>query len=445
MNIEELKEKKVGMISLGCDKNRVDAEKILAKVKNFGFEITASIEDADIVIINTCAFLQSARDEACDSIKECFEQKEKGTLEKIIVTGCLNHYKKDLNEIESEVDLFVPISENEKIISNIASLYNVEINDTYGLDKERIVTTPQHLAYLKIADGCDNACAYCTIPAIRGKYRSRKIEDIVSEAEELVSNGVKELLIVAQDVSRYGTDLYGESKLIELLNNLIAIEDLKWIRLHYCYPEHITEELLTFIKANDKMCKYLDMPLQSASDNVLKAMRRRNTAIQASDIINRAELLGISVRSTFIVGFPTETEKDFKCLIKFLKMHNLSNVGFFAYSREKYTRAYDMEQVSEKVKEKRLKKVMKLQTKLYVKRQKKKIGQILDCIIDSYDVENDIYIGRTTYDSYEVDSICYISSPDELAIGDIVSVKITATNYIDLIGEVLWIKMYQIF
>lgn len=439
MNIDELKEKKVGMIALGCDKNRVDAEKMLAKAKNFGFDLVSNLEDADIVIVNTCAFLQSARDEAYGAIGECIDYKKQGKIEKIIVTGCLNRYKKDTDaEILNYIDEFVPINENDKIISHIASLYNVEVKDSYGLDSDRIVTTPSHIAYLKIADGCNNACAYCTIPAIRGKYKSRKIEDVVKEAKELAKNGVKEILLVAQDVTRYGTDLYGESKLIELLGLLCEIDDLTWIRLHYCYPENITDDLLAFIKANDKMCKYLDMPLQSASNDTLKAMRRRNTSEQASEIIAKCEVYGIAVRSTFIVGFPNESRKDFKKLIKFLKDNNLSNVGFFAYSREKYTVAYDMEnQVPEKEKERRLKKVQKLQTKLYISRQKKKVGQILDCMIDAYDEENDWYIGRTTFDSYEVDTICYISSPDELLIGELASVKITATNGIDLIGEVL--------
>lgn len=439
MKIEELKDKKIGMIALGCDKNRVDAEKMLAKAKNFGFQLASDLEDADIVIINTCAFLQSARDEAYDAIDECIEYKKQGKVEKIVVTGCLNRYKKDTSpEILDYIDEFVPISENEKIIAHIAKLYDVEVTDVYGLDSDRVITTPSHIAYLKIADGCNNACAYCTIPAIRGKYTSRKIEDIVAEAKELVRGGVREILLVAQDVTRYGTDLYGTSKLIELLENLSRIDDLVWIRLHYCYPESVTEELITFIKANEKVCDYLDMPLQSASNSTLTAMKRRNTAEQASEIIAKCELFGISVRSTFIVGFPGETRKDFKQLVAFLKHNNLSNVGFFAYSREKYTLAYDMEnQVSEKEKARRLKKVQKLQTKLYVARQKKKVGQIFYCMIDAYDAENDWYIGRTMYDSYDVDTICYISSPDELNIGELANVKITATNGIDLIGEVL--------
>ncbi|MBQ8749520.1 MAG: 30S ribosomal protein S12 methylthiotransferase RimO [Clostridia bacterium] len=439
MKIDELKTKKIGMIALGCDKNRVDAEKILAKCVNFGFQLVASIEDADIVIINTCAFLNSARLEAFDAIKECIEYKKSGSLEKIVVTGCLNRYKGETDkELLDYIDEFVPISENEKIISHIAKLYGAKTTKDYGLDADRVITTPSHIAYLKIADGCNNACAYCTIPAIRGKYTSRKIEDIVEEAKQLVKNGVREILLVAQDVTRYGSDLYGELKLINLLEELVKIDNLTWIRLHYCYPENLTDELLQFIKANDKICKYIDMPLQHASDNILKAMKRRNTAKEASEILNKAELYGLSVRSTFIIGFPNETRKDFNALVKFLKVHNLSNVGFFAYSREKYTLAYDMEgQVDEKVKLKRLKKVEKLQTKLYKNRQKKKVGQILDCMIDYYDAENDWYIGRTTFDSYEVDTICYISSADELQIGEVVSVKITATNGIDLIGDVL--------
>lgn len=438
MNIEELKNKKVGMIALGCDKNRVDAEKMLAKCRDFGFNLVASLEDADIVIVNTCAFLQESRDEASDAIKECVDYKKCGIIEKIIVTGCLNRYKNDVDsEIGGLIDEFVPINENEHIVSHIGALYGVEIKDSF-LDVNRIVTTPSHIAYLKIADGCDNSCAYCTIPAIRGKYKSRKIEDILLEAEQLVNAGVREILLVAQDVTRYGIDLYGEYKLIELIEKLSNIDGLTWLRLHYCYPENITDELLQVIKANDKVCKYLDMPLQSASNNILKAMKRRNTVEQASEIIQKCELYGIAVRSTFIIGLPNEGYKEFRDLIKFLKKNNLANVGFFTYSREKYTLAYDMEnQVNEKTKVRRFKKVAKLQTKLYAKRQKAKIGKIIDCMIDYYDIENDWYIGRTTYDSYDVDTICYISSPDELAVGELASVKITATNGIDLIGEVL--------
>ena len=440
MNIKELKQKKLGMIALGCDKNRVDAEKILAKCKSFGFELVGDLSNANIVIINTCAFLNDARIEAYENIKECIEYKNKGSLEKIIITGCLNRYKNETSEdMMKYIDEFVPISENDNIISHITKLYGVNTDGKeYGLNYERVVTTPSHIAYLKIADGCDNACAYCTIPAIRGKYVSRKIEDIIQEAQYLADGGAKEFLLVAQDVTKYGTDLYGEPKLIELINKLSEITGVEWIRLHYCYPENITDELLQTIKVNDKVCKYLDMPLQTVSDNILKAMKRRNTSEEASQIINKAELYGISVRSTFIIGLPGETNKEFRALRKFLKGHNLSNVGFFPYSREKYTLAYDMpNQVDDLVKEKRLKSIQKLQTKLYLKRQKKKIGQILPCIIDYYDAENNWYIGRTTFDSYEVDTICYIVSSEELALGDIVNVKITANSGIDLIGEVL--------
>lgn len=433
---ETIKEKSIGIISLGCDKNRVDTEKMLAKILDYGFKISNDLSETNILIINTCAFIQSARDESLEEIKNALKNKN-AKLEKIIIAGCLNHYKEKYEDISSKVDCYIPIEENDKVVEYILKCYNLE-TENYEKKLGRLLTTPKHVAYLKIADGCNNYCAYCTIPKIRGPYHSIPIEDLISEAQILISRGVKELIIVAQDVTRYGYDIYKEYKLINLIDELSKLSGLERIRLHYCYPELMNQELIDFIANNSKVCNYVDIPLQHISDSILKSMYRRNSKVQAYELIEKLKSKNIAIRSTFIVGFPGETNEDFKELIKFIKIAKLDNVGFFKFSREAGTKAFELAgQVKEKDKEKRLIKLQNIQTKIYKKKQKEKIGTSRQVIIDSYDEKSDCYIGRDEFNSYGVDSVIYVISSRELDLGEIVNVKIIATSEIDLIGEVL--------
>ena len=336
MTNKELLQKKVAMISLGCDKNTVDAEKMLYNITNYGFNVVSDINEASIVIINTCAFILDARKESISKIFEVVNLKSQN-VEKIIVTGCLP--QKSYDEVCAsipEVDAFVRIKNNDKIVDTICNLYGVEKDTKVKSSGFRVQSTPKYTAFLKIADGCNNFCSYCTIPFIRGRYKSEPIEELVNEAKQLVKNGVRELILVAQDVTNYGIDLYKENKLVELLQRLSKIKDLKWIRLHYCYPNLITDELLNEIMTNDKICKYLDIPLQHISTNVLKNMNRQDTKESVESLIKKIRNLPkyVAIRSTFIVGFPKETRKDFDELKQFLTEYKLDNVGFFKYSRE---------------------------------------------------------------------------------------------------------------
>lgn len=436
MKVSDLIQKRVGIISLGCDKNRVDAEKIIANLSNFGFPISPNIEECDILIINTCAFIKPSRDEAIDEIQDAIKRKQNGELEKIIVTGCLNKYVDTLDiNVGNNIDLFLPIKDNKEICKKVAELYGLKIDAECNYTN-RVITTPSHLAYLKIADGCDNFCTYCTIPYIRGRYVSEPIENLVAEAKMLAKFGVKELILVAQDVTKYGYDLYGQYKIVDLIRELSKIDGLKWIRLMYCYPELMSDELINEIASNKKICKYVDLPLQHISNNILKTMNRRNTKEQAYEIVDKLKEKDISIRSTFIIGFPGETNEDFNEIIEFLKFAKMNNVGFFKYSKEEGTIAYKMEnQIEEKEKDRRLKLAEKTQSKIYIKKQREKIGSIIDCIVDFYDEENNIYVGRSMSDAYEIDSVVYFTSEDVVNAGDIVQINVVDCEYIDLIGE----------
>lgn len=431
MDIKLLKKKKFGMIALGCDKNRVEAEKMLGMVRDFGMEIVNKCEEADIVVVNTCAFLNVARLEAINEIAILCELKRAGKLEKIIVTGCFTKYKDSLNdELSSFVDAFVPIIDGPNIIEVISELYGVESG--YHYKNLRLLTTPKHIAYLKIADGCNNQCAYCTIPKIRGPYRSVPMEDLVQEARYLAEQGVKELIIVAQDVTRYGKDLYNQNKLIELLRQLEKVDGIQWIRLHYCYPEMVTDELIDYIAKSKKVCKYIDVPLQHISDKILKSMFRRNTKQSTYELIQKLQDKNIAIRSTFIVGFPGEGKAEFKELCKFLKDAKLDYVGFFDYSNEEGTRSFEYpDQVPAKIKEKRLKKVQKIQTKILKSKQKALIGQTIPVIVDEM-IDEGLAVGRTINNSYNVDTIIYVVG--ETNVGDIINVKIEKIDGLELIG-----------
>lgn len=421
----ELKQKKIAFISLGCDKNRVDLEEMMFNLSKFGFTFTNS-QKADIVIINTCAFILPARKEAIDNILEMIELKKTGTIEKIIVTGCLTEkYLEELKKYLPEVDKFVQVKDNKFIVDIISELYNQKIKFTY--ENKQFLIQPTHYAYLKISDGCNNACSYCTIPRIRGRFKSKPIPDLVTRAKQLVASGAKEIIIVAQDVTRYGFDIYSEFKLIDLLKELIKIKEIKWIRLHYCYPELVNKNLLDFIANNPKICPYLDIPLQHIDNKILKEMNRKNTEEEARVLINeiKENYPNLLIRSTFIIGFPGETRKQFKKLISFLKDTKLDNVGFFTYSREESTRAFYMKkQIPQFIKNLRLKKIERVQEKIALEKNLTKIGNNVEIIVDSFDPVSGFFEARTNQMSPNIDYYVKIPSTENIKIGNFYNVTL---------------------
>ena len=443
ISTQELLKKRIGMISLGCDKNRVDTEYILYLLKEYGFNITSSIDNAEIILINTCAFLESARIEAIETVFEISKYKNEGTCEKIIMLGCMpQRFDKELKKDMPEVDEIVKIADYPNIV-NI-------IRESYGLNKakyessdyvcKRILSTQKHTAYLKIADGCNNFCSYCLIPSIRGRYVSRPMEEIIDEAKELVKFGVKELILVAQDTTRYGTDLYKQPKLVELIRELSKIKDLLWIRLHYCYPEMVTDELIVEIANNPKVCKYIDIPLQHIDSEILRAMNRRSTSESIKSLIKKIKTANsdIAIRTSLIVGFPGEEKQHFNNLIEFLKQFKLDYVGCFEFSRELGTKAYGLEnQVSEKVKKARCKKVMKLQASIIKDNNKKYLNQVQKVVVESYNSNLGYYICRNQHNSPSVDTIVYLATNKVLELGTFVDVKITSVVDYDLKGELV--------
>ncbi|MBE7082459.1 MAG: 30S ribosomal protein S12 methylthiotransferase RimO [Clostridiales bacterium] len=438
MTLEELKEKKVSAISLGCDKNRVDLEKMLYNIKNFGFTVTENPLEAQIIIVNTCAFIGPAVSEAIENIIAVILEKQ-NRVEKVIVTGCLvNRYEAELKPRLTEVDAFVQVKDNDKIVDVILGLYN--LSGKYKYKNGRLITNLPHYAYLKIADGCDNGCAYCTIPRIRGRYRSTPMEELVVEAKDLAKQGVKELILVAQDITRYGIDIYDEYKLIPLIKELSKIKGIKWIRLHYCYPEMVTDELLKEIVTNPKVCKYIDVPMQHIDDKILKEMNRRSSEQDIRNLVAniKQNYPEIAIRTTFIVGFPGETRKQFNKLLDFLKEARLNNVGFFAYCKEEKTKAYFMKkQVSNFVKRRRLKKAQTVQEQVANALNIDIIGQAVDVIVDAYDDEVGYYIGRTQQNSPEVDFVVLLEENPNIKYGEIFKAKITDYTMGVFKGEII--------
>ena len=441
MTKEELLQKKVSAISLGCDKNRVDLEKILFALKNDGFNIVDSPNEAQIVIVNTCAFILPAKQESIDAIIEMEFLKNQGKLEKILVTGCFPERNfEDLKQNFPNVDAFIRIKDNDKIPQVISNLYSVKESSSKK-QTGRLLTTPGSYAFLKIAEGCNNACSYCIIPRIRGRYKSAEINKLIDEAETLVKNGVKEIILVAQDVSRYGEDLYGENKLIELLKKLVKIKELKWIRLHYLYPEKLTPELLEFINTEEKICKYIDVPLQHIDDKILKSMRRRldedNTRKLIANI--KQNYKNLALRTTFIVGYPGETAHSFKKLCNFIQTAEFDYAGFFPYYKEENTASYFMKnQVSKFTKQFRLNKAKKLQSKIFNNKLKKLIGKEVDALIDGFDFNTGLYFGHTQTLSPNTDFGLLIEG-ENLKVGDIVKVKLTNFDGNNFGGVRIWI------
>ncbi len=436
---EKLKGKKVSAISLGCDKNRVDLEKMLFKLQDYGLEIVEDPKSADIVIVNTCAFILPSREEALSNIFDMCVLKEKKIISKVIVSGCLSQrYKQELKKQIPEVDAFLTASENEQICQIIEKLYGIKASKPKK-SMGRVLTSRGTYAFLKIAEGCSNACSFCTIPRIKGRYVSHDIDDLVDEAKQLAKRNIKELVIVAQDVTRYGEDLYGQNKLIELCSRLAKIDGIRWIRLHYAYPEKVTDELLQFIESEPKMCKYLDIPLQHIDDDLLKSMRRRLDEKSTRELVTKLknEHQNIALRTTFIVGYPGETKMQFTKLCKFIKEVKFDFAGFFKYYKEENTPSYFMQkQVSEMVKKRRLKKIKKIQNNIVTEKVKTILGGIYEVLVDYFDENEGVYLGHTEFLSPTVDFGVKIMDNNTIKTGDFVQVKFTDFDGENFKGEV---------
>jgi len=430
--------KKIGFIGLGCDKNRVDSEKMMASIHECSFEISNNPEDCDIIVINTCAFIKSARDESEETIEEFSNLKLEGKIEKLVITGCYNQLgikEEKLKEKFPQVDAFVSLKNNAELPKIIAKLYNEEITCPYTTTS-RILTTPQ-FAYLKIADGCNNFCSYCKIPYIRGRYKSEPIKDLLEEAKNLTDRGITELILVAQDITKYGCDLNDGSNLILLLKELSKIEKLKWIRLLYCYPEYMTDELIEEIATNEKICKYIDIPLQHISNKILKLMNRKSSKEKIIDLIHKLKkkIPDIAIRTTFIVGFPGETELEFKELCDFLRAENLTNVGFFEYSSEEGTLAHTLKSpVPEKTRTKRFDKLAEIQYRAVLKNNKKMLGKTIEVVVD--EIVDSTAICRSQYQAPFIDSVVYIENAKGLKPNTYYKVKITEFLDYDFKGEI---------
>lgn len=421
---------KIGMISLGCPKNQVDAEMMLSTLCEAGFEITGEVEGTDVVIINTCGFIGDAKKEAIDTILEVCQLKDEGSVGAVVVTGCLaQRYKDEIMKEIPEVDAVIGIGANSEIASVCRDVIGSKKVNLFPpklslpLEGGRVLTTPSHYAYLKIAEGCSNCCTYCAIPKIRGKFRSREMENIIAEAKSLAENGVKELIVVAQDTTKYGIDLYGELKLAELLKELCKIDGIEWIRTLYCYPESITDELIETMASKKKICKYIDIPLQHCDGDVLKRMNRRGDRESLTNLINklRARIPDIVIRTTFIVGFPGETEENFESLSEFADEMKFDRYGCFAYSAEEDTPAATMEnQIDEEVKIERASIMNSQQQRIFEDKLESLVGKELTVIVDGFDEDEMLYFGRSYMDAPEIDTVVIISSEEELTTGQFV-------------------------
>ena len=438
---------KVFVISLGCSKNHCDLENMMAIMVNSGYEIALSESEAEVAVVNTCGFIQSAKEEAISNILEMAKLKETGSLKALVVTGCLaQRYKEEILESFPEVDAVCGVFNFDEIDKIIKSALNGERKaylDKTTLDANklpRIQATPFYTAYLKIAEGCDNRCTYCAIPYIRGKFVSREMSSLIKEAEMLAKSGVKELIVVAQDTTRYGIDLYGKPALTDLLKELCKIDGLKWIRLHYMYPEMITDELIDYIKESDKVLSYFDIPIQHINNRILKLMNRRSDKEKITAVINkiRENIPDATIRTTVITGFPTETEKEYKELYSFIKKTKFDRLGAFAFSKEEGTPAYKLKgQIPKKVREERQQEILKLQSEIMKKNNKKDIGKIIEVLVEGYHTEYGVYFGRSRKDSVDIDGTVMFESSEKIEFGEIYNIKITNSLEYDLIGEII--------
>ena len=444
---------KVGFVSLGCPKNQLDTEVMLHEVATAGYEITPDETEADVVIINTCGFIESAKKESIENILDIAWLKKNRSLKAIIVTGCLaERYRESIIEEMPEVDAVLGVGSIHNIVEAIEAVTvkkkkgshrkytSFEDKETVKLGGDRVLTTPEYTAYIKIAEGCDNRCAYCAIPSIRGRFRSRTIEDIVDEAKQLEALGIKELNIVAQDITRYGLDIYGSYKLAKLLREITEQTSIPWIRLLYCYPDKITDELIAEIRDNGRILKYIDMPIQHISDNMLTAMNRHGDSAMIKDVIKklRTEIPDIVIRTTFIVGFPGETEKDFEELCEFVKATRFEHLGVFPYSREEDTPAYSFEdQIDEQIKQERADIVMREQLDINTENNEKMIGKTITVLCEDYDPVASVHFGRSAADAPEIDGKVYFKAERRIAPGSFVKVKIREVLDYDLFGRAI--------
>ncbi len=430
MNIKN--NNKIFVQSLGCAKNLVDSEQLIRQIVANDFQVSNSIDDTNTIIINTCGFIGSAKEESVSEILNAVKKKKSGKLEKIFVMGCLSErYKEDLKKEIPEVDEFFGTNQLSNILKSLGG------NLKYELLGERNILTPNYFAYLKISEGCDNPCSFCAIPIMRGKHKSKSIEDIVFEAEKLVQNGVKEIVLIAQDLTYYGLDLYEKRVLKKLLQKISNIEQVEWIRLMYAYPTKFPIDILEEIASNKKICKYLDMPIQHSSDEILKSMRRGITNRALKELIYeiRKTVPNIALRSTYIIGYPNESKKHFEELLSFTEEIQFDKLGVFQYSQEEDTTAFPLgDLVSKKEKQNRYNKIMELQQKISYEKNKKKVGSVQKILIENFDGKH--FIGRTEFDAPEVDGLVFVTSNKKLQIGNFYNVKIINSSPYDLFGNV---------
>ncbi|MCL2593453.1 MAG: 30S ribosomal protein S12 methylthiotransferase RimO [Defluviitaleaceae bacterium] len=442
---------KIAFISLGCDKNTVDSEVMLGIIQKEGYTIVVDEVDADVIIVNTCGFILEATDEGVQAVLAAAEHKETGNCKALIVTGCMaQRYKDEIMKEIPEIDGIVGTGDFEeinKVIKGVISGEKIklvtDINKPLNeeVSHERVLSTPPYVAFLKIAEGCDNLCTYCTIPSLRGKYRSRKLESLVKEVEILANKGVKEIILVAQDTSLYGTDLYSENRLHILLQELSSVDGIEWIRLMYCYPEHITDETIKEMAGNNKVCKYLDMPIQHSNNEILKKMGRKSNTEKLREVISklRRVMPEVAIRTTLIVGFPSETEEQFNDLCEFVKEMQFERLGVFEYSQEEGTPASLMDnQIDEDEKARRKAYILELQKGISAKKCDEKVGKVLDVLVEGKLDEENVYCGRTYADSYEVDGMVFFESEAEIISGEFVKIMIVEASDYDLIGEIYY-------
>lgn len=447
--MEAIAKQKVSMVSLGCPKNLVDAEVMLGVLSKNQYEITTNEQDADIIIVNTCSFIKEAKQESIDAILDLAERKRDGRCHTLIVSGCLpQRYQEELAKELPEVDIFIGTGDYPRIAEILEEKsgnkqqlrYIGDPDFIYDETLPRLNSSPSWYSYLKIGEGCSNCCSYCIIPKLRGAYRSRPIEALVTEAETLVSRGVKEINIISQDITRYGTDFNDGTNLETLIRRLAAIEGLLWIRLLYAYPDGISDSLIALIRDEPKVCKYLDIPIQHISDSILKAMKRRSNERQIRELVIklRSQIPSIALRTSLIVGFPGETAEDFAALSHFVEQTRFDRLGVFCYSREEGTSAAEMpEQVSERIKRERYRKLMRLQARLSFKQNRALIGSIEQVVVEGYSEETELLLkGRSARQAPDIDGQVYITSGNA-NVGDIVSVKITDSSDYDLIAEMV--------
>ena len=435
--------KRAGLISLGCAKNQVNAEQMLYLLQEAGYEILSDVAGADVVIINTCGFIDSAKSEAIDNILAMGRLKEEGVIGKILVTGCLSQrYQEEILREMPEVDGILGTGSYGEIVEAVENLLADEkvcrFGDIHAPVDEfgRILTTPEYYAYLKIAEGCDNHCSYCVIPSLRGKFRSRTMEDCLYEARMLAEDGVKELIVVAQDTSRYGIDLYGKRMLPELLRELCRIAKLHWVRVHYLYPDEMTDELIEVIASEPKIVKYMDIPIQHVNDKILKKMNRRGTRSELDELFSklRREIPDVVIRTSLITGLPGEGEEEFEELCGWLKAQKLERVGAFAFSPEEGTAAAKMEYPEEEIAVHRAEMICELQSRIMDERNAARVGTVMEVLCEGYDEENDCYVGRTYADSPEIDGRVLFTSEEGARVGGFYDVEITGVSDGDLTG-----------